>query len=89
MRNGSQLVQNRIYKMRTARFHIILNNGQIIKQCTGYKYLCMKLTNNVDLIETIKYHTQKRKAISRLNSVFWYKNISKENKTRISDLGYR
>lgn len=63
---------------------LILNSGKTIKQCTEYKYLGMRLTNNGDLTEAIKdRNTQGRKAIALLNSVLWDKNISKENKTRI------
>jgi len=61
-----------------------LNNGLVIKRCTEYKYLGMKLSHNGTLDEAIKdRNTQGRKAISLLNGVLWDRNINRENKTRI------
>lgn len=63
---------------------LVLNNGQKIKQCSEYKYLGMKLSQNGSLDQAIKERNiQGRKAISLLNGVLWDKSVNKTNKTRI------
>jgi len=63
---------------------LILEDGQIIKNCKDYKYLGMKITNDGTLDQTIKERNiQGRQAISMMNGILWDQQISKQNKHRI------
>lgn len=63
---------------------MILEDGQVIEGCEGYKYLGTKISSSGTLEEAIKErNNQGRKAISMLNSVLWDNKISKTNKHRI------
>ncbi|XP_044766857.1 uncharacterized protein LOC123322865 [Coccinella septempunctata] len=64
--------------------NMILEDGQVIEGCKGYKYLGTQLSSSGTLEEAIKErNNQGRKAISMLNSVLWDNKISKTNKHRI------
>jgi hypothetical protein len=60
---------------------LLLEGGELIKQCTEYKYLGMKINrqgkHDSKINETIKLG---RHAISTLNSVLWDKNVIKIKK---------
>jgi hypothetical protein len=64
---------------------LLLEGGELIKQCPEYKYLRMKInregTHDSKINERIKLgHC----AISTLNSVLWDKNVTKRNKNCIT-----
>jgi hypothetical protein len=60
---------------------LLLEGGELIKQCTDYKYLGIKInrevTNDSKINESIKLACY---AISILNSVLWDKHVTKRNK---------
>ena len=81
---ATNLEKNKYICVGEGKESLKFDGGEEIKPCTECTYLGTKIDQSGDNTAEIKHRiSQTRKAINALNSIWWYKNITKNRKLYI------